>query len=197
MTPPTPPNEADAVRAAFAGYKQAILDQDGVTALGWVDAKTLAYYGRMRELALHAERDAVARLSTMDKLMVFTVRHRIVREAVEAMDGAGLFVHAVEQGWIGKRSVVGNEIGEVAIAGTTATGTHVTGGRTSGLKWVFTKEGGRWKIDLTSNMALGDQALKAAIGMSGMGEDEFLFSMLESVSGRKVESGVWEPMARE
>ena len=60
----------------------------------------------------------------------------------------------------------------------------------------FRKEGDRWKLDLTSIMSVGDQALKALIRESGLSEDEFIASILESVSGTKVTGKVWQPMIR-
>lgn len=189
-------DEAAAVRACFDGYKRALLDQDGKKALSFVDRNTLDYYSKVRDSALRADRRAVGALSTMDKLIVLMIRHCMSSESLEPMTEEALFVHAVEEGWVGKESAASNELGEIAVSGTRATGVHVWEGEETPIKWVFRKEDGRWRIDLTAILPVGDQAMKQVIRESGLPEDEFLTSLLESVSGRKVADRVWEPMTR-
>ena len=112
------------------------------------------------------------------------------------MTGESLFVHAVNQGWIGKESVINNDIGDITVSGTHATGVHVSEGKASPFKWVFSLENGKWRLDLTSMMPIGDQALKQVIRESGFSEDEFLTTVLESVSGKKVADTVWDPLIK-
>ena len=45
-------------------------------------------------------------------------------------------------------------------------------------------------------MPIGDQALKQVIRESGFSEDEFLTTVLESVSGKKVADTVWDPLIK-
>lgn len=191
------PDESEAVRAAFNGYKQAILQENGTTAVGYVDTKTLDYYRRIKELALHGESYAVRALSPMDKLMVLTIRNRVPLATLQGMTPESLFVHAVNEGWVGKESAAGNEVGAVEVTGDTATGVHVSRGQQSPYKWEFHKEDGRWKIDLTSIMPIADRALRQLILQSGASEDEFVLRMLEAVSGQQIGSTIWEPMARQ
>lgn len=186
--------ESALVRACFDGYKEAILDQDGDRAVGMVDETTLKYYGRMRELALHGKHEDVRDLSTTNKLMVLMLRHLIPLDALTEMTSESLFVYAVGNGWIGRASVISNEVGDIGVGGTSATGVHVFQGQETPFKWIFRKEEGGWKINLTSMMVMGDQALKMAVRKSGLPENDFLFSVLESVSGRRVQDTVWQPL---
>ena len=41
-----------------------------------------------------------------------------------------------------------------------------------------------------------DQALKAAAKQKGTTEDEFIFSLIETISGRKVEDSIWTPIQK-
>ena len=189
-------DDAAAVRACFNGYEQAILDQDGRKAVSFVDRATLEYYGRIRELALRADRSAVGALSTMDKLGVLMIRQCMSSESLERMTAEALFVHAVEEGWVSKESVATNELGEIAVSGSRAT-VHVFEGKATPIQWVFRKEeDGRWRIDITAILPVADQAFKHMVRQSGLPEDEFLTNILESVSGREVADTVWEPMTR-
>lgn len=193
---PTPAEEVTAVRASFEGYKQAILGQAGEKSVGFVDRNTLAYYQKMRDLALRGDQETIRALSTVDKLFVLSIRHRISPEEVELMTGESLFVYAVNQGWIGKASVINNEVGDITVSGTHATGVHLSRGKATPLKFVFQRENGKWKLDLTSIMPAADQAFKQVIRESGLDEDEILITILESVSGKKVADTVWDPMIK-
>ena len=186
--------EATFVRTCFEGYKEAILDQDGEAAVALVDGSTLKYYGKMRKLALEGSPTDVRQLSTIDKLMVLILRHRIPLEDLTEMTAESLFVYAVDEGWIGRESVINNELGDIKVSGTNATGVHISAGNESPFKWIFRKENGKWKIDITSIMPIADQAFKQLIQENGLSEDDFLFSILESVSGEKVPDSIWEPL---
>ena len=185
------------IRICFDGYKKAILAQDGTSAKLFVDKNTIDYYGKMRDLALNAPEEKVRKLSTIDKLMVLTIRHRIPAKDIDGMNGESLFVHGVEQGWIGKGNVVNNELGDIKIFSNYATGVHIASGQESRLRWTFRNENGKWKIDLTTLMAVGDQAFKQLINQSGMPEDQFILTTLESVSGNKVPDTIWQPIKTE
>jgi len=190
-------DEAVAVRASYEGYKQAILDQDGKEAVAFVDKKTLDYYRKMLDLALRGDRETVRALSTIDKLMVLSIRHRIPSEYAEQMTAESLFVHAVDEGWIGKQWVINNELEDIAVSGTSATGVHISAGKETPLKRVFQKEDDRWRVNLTCCMPVTDQEMKKMITQSGLSEHEFLAKIVESVSGREVVDTVWEPVIKE
>lgn len=187
-------SDSAAVRQCFDDYRQAILDQDGASAVALVDARTRDYYDDMRTLALTAQTEQVRDLSTVDKLMVLMIRQLIPAEQLRAMTAESLFVHAVDQGWIGRDSVVNNSLGEVTVFEDHATGYHVSEGQQSELKWVFRKEDGRWRLDILSLMPAADQAFNAVIEESGQTSDEFVVSILQAVSGQKVDDAIWEPI---
>ena len=190
------PDEAGSVRACFDGYKQAILDRDGMKAVAFVDKNTLDYYRKMRDLSLRGNRETVGALSSINKLMVLSIRHRVPLESLQQMTPESLFAHAVDEGWIGKQSVINNELGDIAVSGASATGVHISAKKETLIKWVFRKEDDRWRMDLTSMITVADQAMKHVIRQSGLSEDEFLTNILESVSGKKVADTAWEPMIK-
>jgi hypothetical protein len=184
------------VRTCYEGYKQAILDQDGDAAVAMVDETTLKYYGEMRHLALEGTADVVHNLTTIDKIMVLMLRHQILVEDLNQMNAESLFVYAVDQGWIGRESVANIDLGDITVSGDQATGVHISGGTKSSLKWKFQKENGAWKIDITSIMPMAEQAFQEIIQESGQSEDEFLVTILESISGKNVPRSIWDAPRR-
>ena len=104
-----------------------------------------------------------------------------------------IFTHAVNQGWIGKNSVLDSDIGRLQVFGDNASAEYVKGGSLTPLKYRFTREGGEWKIDLTAVLPMAEQAVSMLIKQQGLDEDAFVISVLESVSGRKVMPSIWRP----
>ena len=147
----------------------------------------------MVDLALRADGETVRARNTIDKLMVVMLRHLVPLDSLEQMNGESLFVYAVDQGWIGTAGVINSDIGDVIVAGTHACANALSGGEETSLRWVFQKENGEWKQDLTSVMPAADQALTQITRETEVNEDEFLTGLIESISGKKVPDSVWGP----
>lgn len=186
-------SEADLVRGTFLAYKEAILQQQGRSAVSLVNRATLQYYARMKLLALEGQEKEVRLLSPMNKIMVLSLRHRLAVGDLGKMTPEEVFAYAVNQGWIGKSSVLDSDIGQVQVFGRDASAEYVKSGKPTPLKYRFTKEEGKWRIDLTALMPVADQAMRMLIQKQGFDEDTFIISLIESVSGRKVLPSIWQP----
>lgn len=147
----------------------------------------------MKSLALKGQEKEVRLLSPMNKIMVLSLRHRIPVDVLRAMTPEEVFAHAVNQGWIGKDSVLDSDIGQLRVFGNDASAEYVKGGKPTPLKYRFTKEDEKWRIDLTALMPVGDQAMSMLIKKEGLDEDAFIISLIESVSGEKVSPSIWQP----
>ncbi|HEU4340186.1 MAG TPA: hypothetical protein VFU31_01300 [Candidatus Binatia bacterium] len=185
--------EEGQIRGAFLSYKEAILQQQGQSAVSLVNRATLQYYARMKTLALRGQEKEVRLLTPMNKIMVLSLRHRLSIDDLRRMTPDEIFIHAVNHGWIGKNSVLDSDIGQMQVFGNDASAEYVKGGRRTPLKYRFTKEDGHWKIDLTALMPAADQAMGMLIKKKGIDEDAFIISLVESVSGKKVLPSIWQP----
>lgn len=188
--------DEELVRRAFAAYKTAILQQDGESAVALVNKATLEYYAHMMDMALEAPEPDVRRLTPVNKIMVLSLRHRVPIGDLRSMTPERLVTYAVDEGWIGKNSVIDSEIGDVQVFNTDASADYIKGGDPTPLKYRFSKENGDWKIDLTALMPMADQAMSTMIKERGFDEDAFIVSVLESVSGMKVSPSLWQPPGR-
>ena len=186
------PEEA-VIRRVFLTYKEAILQQQGQSAVSLVNRATVQYYARMRALALEGHEKDVRQLSPMNKIMVLSLRHRVPIGDLRAMTPEGVFTYAVDQGWIGKNSVLDSDIGRLEVFGNDASADYVKSGKPTPLKYRFTKEDGKWRIDLTALMPVADQAMSVLIKTKGLDEDRFIMDLMESVSGKKVLPSIWQP----
>jgi hypothetical protein len=188
------PGEQDPVRKAFDSYKAAILNDKGADAVNLVDSKTIKYYGEVLDWVKNADSAKVETLSLLNKLMVFTVRHRAPKEDILSFDGKSLLKFAIESGMVGKNSVANTSIGDVTIDGNFAKGQFVANGVKAPFNVQFNKEEGQWKIDLTSLFAVSTAAFEKIAADSGKNENDFLFDLLEMVSGTKPGQEIWQPV---
>jgi len=135
-------SEGQLIRETFVAYKAAILQQRGETAVLLVNTRTIQYYAQMKGLALEAHEKDVRRLTPLNKIMVLTLRHRVPVAELKAMKPEELFTHAVNQGWIGKNSVLDSDIGIPQVFGSDASAEYIKSGKPTPLKYRFTKEDG-------------------------------------------------------
>ena len=74
----------DEIRKCFSGYKQSIMDQNGVEAIEFIDLNILEYYGNMLDKIKFANQAEIDSMSMFDKLMIITVRHNSTTEDLNA-----------------------------------------------------------------------------------------------------------------
>jgi len=187
-------SENERTRACFEKYKSAILNDRGAEAAEYVDSRTISYYQEILEKTKNADSTEVNSLNIMDKLMVFSIRHRTVKEDILKFDGKQLLVHAIQEGMVGKSSVVNNEIGEIDLAGDFAKGQLISSGTPVPMYFHFYKEQDSWKINLTSIFPVANQAFQKMADDSGQDENEYLFMLLEVITGNKPTSQIWKPV---
>jgi hypothetical protein len=199
-SPPAPRSaspEARRVVDAFDAYARAIRAHD-VAAAEQVAPAVLAFYGDLRELALHATPAEVRALPTLQRMLVLLARHRVEAGRLRAMRPADVFI-ALEV-----------ELG--AFDPALRPGEPVMGPG-PGVAWVqlkqgtesvfvhfgFVRVGGRWRVDTLPALASTDCLLRASLRREGAArdqEDALLLRALESVTGRAPSPDIWEPLER-
>jgi hypothetical protein len=191
---PVAPNNPEAVRAVFVGYKSAILNSRGDEAISYLARPTIDQYEKYRILALTAPEDELRGEGFMTRMQVLMLRQRVPLEKLEAMDGHALLVHAVNEGWIGKNSVSGVELGEVQINENFAAAGVLLAGAPSPQVFQFMGEEGTWKLDLLFTLKAAEPALRQKAKEAGMEEDQMILLLLETVSGRRADPNIWKPL---
>ena len=183
---------AKQVKQAFGEYRLALVDGDGKSAADRVSSGSIDLYGQYRELSLGGSEETIKGLSMINRLQVLLVRHRVPLESLKAMDGRGLFVYAVDNGWIGKK-VVRIRLAEITALGRRATAKVTDLGKPTGDINHFIKEADGWKVDLLPTMKGADQLFQRLAKKSGQSENEYIISVITSLSGRQVTDMIWQP----
>lgn len=187
-------SDAEAVQKAFDAYKTAVLSKDGAVASAHVAQQTLDEYQKYVDWALHADRKELQSLSTINKMQVLIMKHRLPHEKWKGLTGEKAFIYAVDHDWIGKEGVISTTIGNVQVSGTRATAAAMSDQKSTPIRFHFIREDGSWKLDLVPILRTADLAIKDQIKQSGVSEDEYIFRILETLSGRKVADSIWNPI---
>lgn len=187
-------SQEDLVKESFGNYKSAILNDQGEIAAEFVDSRTIKYYQEMLDYTISADSVAVNKLNIMDKLLVFSIRHRTTKDKILGFDGKKLLIYAIEEGMVGKNSVSNTEIGEVVVDDNFAKGQLVSKGTPFPVYFHFYKEEQSWKIDLTSIFPMAIPAFQQMAQESGQEENEYLFSLLGMLTGEQPTNKIWDTL---
>jgi len=186
--------DEELVRKTFNNYKQSILNAQGKEAIRFIDQKTVRYYDKELELSVSGDSATINNLALMDKLTVFIARHQVPKSELLSMTGSQFFIYAVDQGMIGKNSVIAIQIGEVQVKGEVAYGRMVSNGQDTPLFFQFNKESKQWKVNLTSVLPQANASLAEMLSAQGLSDNDFIFQTLESKTGRKVAKDIWKAL---
>lgn len=181
------------IRSGFAAYRQALLDKSGARAVPHLDRGTIAYYDRLRSLALTAPESDVRALPLLDRLGVLRLRHTYPPTSLRSASGTDLLVLAVNEGFIGKESVEKAELGRIEVSGSEAKAQVTSSGQPTTASLRFVRESEGWRLDLMPLMAEGSRALEAQARRAGAPEDDVLLMVLERLSGRRPDASIWQP----
>jgi hypothetical protein len=185
-------DDAKAVKSTFKAYQTALVKRDGAGAAAVVDRGTIAYYQRVRDLAVAGKADEVKKLPLLDKLMVVRMRHQVPLAQLKAMDGKAAFAFGVSQGWVGD-NVAKVGAGPVEIKGDRASLTFMVGGEPTPAKLGFQREGNAWRVDLVSLFQLSGAGFKKHQEESEKSEDDFILELIGQLAGKPVPATIWNP----
>jgi hypothetical protein len=188
--------ESDKVKVleTFTNYKSAILNDKGEAAVKLVDSRTIKYYDKMAQLSRDADSASIEEMSILDKLMLLSIRHRAPKADIKSFDGRKLLLYAIKNGMVGKNSVANNTLGEITVNADYAQGQLVANEKKTPLYFNFYREDSQWKLDLTSIFSASTAVMNKMVERSGKTEDDFIFDLLEQVSGRRPKNDIWKPI---
>lgn len=187
-------SEKAKVSAVFERYRNALVRLDGKTAVTCVSSGTIQAYQEYCDLAFKGDKSSINSLSMINRMQVLIIRHRIKPELLETMDGRKVFAYSVDKGWTSKGT--GNlGITGVSVLSARATARMTKNGKETNEIFYFVRENGKWLVDLSTAFMRMDQAFQALARKQDMEENDFIFSIITSVSGQKVTENIWIPPA--
>lgn len=187
-------SDKELVLKSFENYKNAILTDKGKFASDFVDSRTINYYSTILDKVKTSDSLEVNSMGIIDKLTVLSMRHRTPKNDLLKFDGKDLFIYAIDNGMVGKNSVVNAELGDVITNGDFSKAEFVVNGQKTPFFFHFYREDKVWKMDLTHLFSLGTMSIKKMIEDSGENENDFIINILEVLTGKKPTENIWKPI---
>lgn len=187
-------NDENLIRKAYESYKAAILNDKGQKAVKYINSRTINYYSSILTLVKTADSAKIETLPILDKLMVFSIKHRATKKDILRFNGKSLLIYAIKNGMVGKSSVANHAIGEVIMDKGFAKGQFIANGQKTTQYYHFYKEKKQWKIDLTSLFPASAMAFEKMVDESGQNQNDYLFYLLEMATGKKPGPEMWKPI---
>jgi hypothetical protein len=189
------------IRQSFDRYKTALLKRQGAIATHQVSNSTLAYYGKMRDLALRGSERTVRSLSSLsDQYLVLALRHRVGLKALLPMSDKDVVSLAVREGWIGENGLAEINLGTISVQDRRAEAVLVIKGTPypEAPRFIFLKEQTGWKLDLTAILPVAETFIQQWYlednASAAISKDAFLMKILGLVSESKVPETIWQPL---
>lgn len=185
----TPQAEQD-IATAMASWTAAVVDKHGAELAPLVDSQSLAYYLRIKELALTGAPAEVASLAETDQLQVMFFRLMIEEPRLEKMTAPQLLAFAVDNGFIGMELRRSDTLGQIQLTGDRASGRLYKFGREDRpdrYRQYFVREQGIWRVSLQGERERLAGGFDDFVQRSGLSRSEAAFLILELRLMRKVD----------
>jgi len=173
----------------FTSYQAAQLDNKGDEAVKYLDSMSMDYFKMILEKVRGADSLAIEALPLSGKFNVLMIRHLASKKEILGFTPATMTAFAFNHG-MGKTKLEGATLGKAKIKGNNAKANLVNSGKKTDTEFVFNLEHGQWKIDVLPLMQESEADIKAML--NGKNENEFIFDMLELMTGKAPTSAIWK-----
>ncbi|MDX6273104.1 MAG: hypothetical protein QOJ92_314 [Frankiales bacterium] len=116
-------------------------------------------------------------------LTILGVRAEFDAQTLRSITASALVARFVDMGLIGEEGLRKLKLGEVLVDGDIASAVALNGATPAGFSYLFAKEQGRWKLDLTSLNDAADPHLINAAHDAGLPMPAYIDSVLEARYG--------------
>ena len=187
---------ADAVESSYSAYAKAVSAKDGETSADLMSSTSLKYYDRIRDVALDANRRALAKQSLIDQLTVLTMRGTVKASTLRTASSHELIKESVDDGLIGNGSLPIVGLDQVQVNGDQATAELVLEGSTSRYPVAFRRESGTWKFDVTSLLRPAESGMEQALALRKTSPANLIKQVLAARFGKTRAAALYQPLGR-
>ncbi|MEU0091590.1 hypothetical protein [Kribbella sp. NPDC006257] len=153
-----------AVTQAFTAYREALLAKNGKAAAALLTADSLAYYARLKKLALSAPEAELRRVQLSEQLAVLFLRLRVRADDLRRWSPTELGIDSVENDQSSTGAKVSRmSTGAVDVSGDTASVLMKLDGKETGFSFSFWRESGHWKFRMLPLLESGENSMRAIV----------------------------------
>ncbi|WP_448190181.1 hypothetical protein [Azospirillum sp. sgz301742] len=187
--PPVPTEEEKQVGAVFDTARTALQQGKGSALVPLLSHATVQKLESVRTVARTGDPVAIGRLEPGEKFAAMGLRRHLNPSELRRMNLGDITDHAVKQGWLGPNVIARSALGPVRVKGDRASALLLVDNKPAMVPADFVREGGAWRIDLTSVFTFGGQMLKGFAAMSGKTEDAYISDLLDRLPVGKAAAG--------
>lgn len=187
--PPVPTEEERQVAAVFDTARGALQQGKGSALVPLLSRATVQKLETVRTVARNGDPVAIGRLEPGEKFAAMGLRRHLGPSDLRRMSVGDVADHAVKQGWLGPNVIARSALGPVRVKGDRASALLLVDNKPAMVPADFVREGGAWRIDLTSVFTFGGQMLKGFAAMSGKSEDAYINDILDRLPVKGAAAG--------
>lgn len=187
--PPVPTEEEKQVAVVFDTARGALQQGKGSALVPLLSHATVQKLESVRTAARNGDQVAIGRLEPGEKFAAMGLRRHLNPSELRRMNLGDITDHAVKQGWLGPNIIARSALGPVRVKGDRASALLLVDNKPAMVPADFVREGGAWRIDLTSVFTFGGQMLKGFAAMSGKTEDAYINDILNRLPAKGAGAG--------
>ena len=176
-----------AIKSLWTAYKSAMARRDGATVAGLLSANTIAYYEKIRKLALYAPARRLSSYRIIDRVLVYQIRHFHRAAKVTSMTAREIIAWSIGAGLSSSEAIKAMDIGTIEVSGTVGSAPATHNGRRIGWKFKFVRESGKWRLDLMPLLDRGAAAFQRVARQRNLTDEAILTQGLKDRSRKKID----------
>lgn len=186
MAAPPPPQSEDErqVTAVFDRARGALREKRGDAVVALLSQATVQKLESVRAAARAGDTMSIGRLEPGEKFAAMGLRRHLSPSELRRMGLGEITGHALQQGWLGPNVIAQSALGPVRVKGDRASALLLVDNKPALVPADFVREGGAWRIDLTSVFNFGGQMLKGFAAMSGKTEEAYINDLLDRLPSK-------------
>ncbi len=178
----------------FESFMSAIQRHDSAAALPLIDDKYFEDLGYLIQAAKSAPREKVFRMRPSERRMIILIRNRIAKEELATLDGRGLMKYLIEERDPGDDDIeLWGDIKNIKLRPPRATAEMEIEDLGLRLQLEFIEVDHVWKVNPAAFDEKFDKRVERVSVKSGKREDTLLQERETRLSGKPVNSGIWDP----
>ncbi|ALG69870.1 hypothetical protein VY88_10885 [Azospirillum thiophilum] len=177
------PEERD-VAATFDAARTALAERRGSAVIPLLTRNSVKTLESVRDAARQPGDAPLQRLEPAERFAAMGLRRHLGPSELRRMSVGDIANHALKAGWLGPNVVARSALGPVRVRGDRASGLLMVDNRPALVPADFVREGGVWRIDITSVFTFGSQMLKGFAAMSGKDESAYIAELLDKLPAK-------------
>lgn len=188
--------ERPAISGVLSSFRNNLTVHQFDNAIQYIDSATLDYYDKLAIDVQQADSNKLSSMSLFRRLMVLSFRHRDTSSLIQNYGGKALLKFAMQHEMISDGNIVGDTIMAITSNGKTAIAVTVLKSDSDTLRLHLVKEQIGWRVSLIEEMEGAASLVKDLQRQSGKGENDFIWELLENMTGVVPDSSIWHKKGR-